>query len=321
MNTKVKVGIAAAIVAALVALIVLDQKTAPSGAGPTPPSGSPDAGGVTLTSPPGGSDPVRVLRDEQVQDLIKKAREQFTNSPSGPLRPLEPQPVQPQPVNPVPAEPRGNPRGDEYAVLPGDTLGTIAQAKYGSTRFQNLILDANPGLKPNALRVGEKIVLPVRADRVEKAPDEAVGKSVPADPAPAVGADRVYVVVQGDTLSQISTKVYKTSRYVNQILEANRGVLADPHFLTVGMKLTMPDLAVRNAAASPATAATSAPSASGKVHTVSGGDSLWRIAERYASGKGVGVLEMIQLLVQSNPDKLKDDKTMLRLGWQLIVPE
>jgi len=320
MNTKVKVGIAAAIVAALVALIVLDQKTAPGGGSPGGAPTGPDGGSVTFSSP---GDPIRDVRAEQVNELIQRARSTFSNNPSGPIRPVEPQTTPTQPLVPAatPADPRPASRGDEYAVAAGDTLGTIAQAKYGSTSFQSLILDANPGLKPNSLRIGQKIVLPARTDRVEKQVDDSVVKIVAPEPVAQVGADRVYVVQAGDTLSQISTKVYKTSRYVNQILDANKSVLADPHFLTVGMKLTMPDLAVRNAAASPAaTAATSAPAA-GKAHTVSAGESLWKIAERYAGTKGVGVLEMIQLLVNANPDKLKDDKTMLRLGWQLIVPE
>ena len=95
MNTKVKVGIAAAIVAALVALIVLDQKTAPTPGTGTP--AGPESGGVTL-SPVPGSDPVRTDRDNQVQDLIRKAREQFTSSPSGPLRRIETAPE----TNPTP---------------------------------------------------------------------------------------------------------------------------------------------------------------------------------------------------------------------------
>jgi nucleoid-associated protein YgaU len=324
MNTKVKVGIAAAIVAALVALIVLDQKTAPRDGAAAPPS-SPESGGVLIAppAPSGGDAAVRAIREEQVQDLLRKAREAFsTSSPADASRPADP-PAR-RDGQPPAADPARSAGGDEYVIKPGDTLETIAQERYGSRTFQTLISSANPGLKPNALRVGQKISLPARPQGVEKRVDENVAKDVPADPAPVLltaGGIRVYVVQSGDTLSQISSKVYKTSRYVDRILEANRDTISDANFLTVGMKLTMPELPVRNASASPAAAATSAPAAAGPTHTVSTGDSLWKIAERYAGPKGVGVLEMIQLFVKANPDKLKDDRTLLRLGWQLVVPE
>ncbi len=315
MNTKVKVGIAGAIVAALIALIVLDQKTAaPTGeAGQRPaPGGGQD---ITITSPaPAGPDTLRASRQGEIDNLLRRVNENLRSDPAAPS-PAAP-PLAPAPASPTPAAPRS----DEYVIQSGDTLETIAQAKYGSRAFQAMILEANPGLKPNALRIGNKLTLPAR---IEKKTEETASKdlTIPPAAAPDVVGAKTYVVQPGDTLSGISTKVYKTARYVNQIIQANPDKLSDPHLLVVGAKLNMPELAIRNVAAAPAAQVQTSAAPAGKNHLVQSGDSLWRVAEKYAADKGLGILEMMQELIKANPDKLKDEKTLLRLGWQLIVPE
>lgn len=50
--------------------------------------------------------------------------------------------------------------GTPYTIQSGDTLGTIAQRTYGSTRFVNDILAANPGVNPRRLMPGDVIILP-----------------------------------------------------------------------------------------------------------------------------------------------------------------
>jgi nucleoid-associated protein YgaU len=328
MNTKVKVGIAGAIVAALVALIVLDQKTTtPGGAAAAPPT--PDAGGVVITPPVGGGpDAIRANRTEEVQRILDRVNNSFrSDAPPAPALPA-PAPVVPAPAVPAPAPAA---RGEEYLIKSGDTLDLIATAHYGSRTYVSLIMEANPGLNPNALRINKKIVLPSKPEKAEKRPEETANKdlTVPAPAAPETASEvvgaKTYVIQPGDTLSGISTKVYKTSRYYDKIYQANQDRISDPHMLVVGTKLSMPDLPVRNAAATPtAQVAVSAPAVApvaGKAHVVQTGDSLWRVAEKYAADKGLGVLDMIQELIKANPDKLKDEKTLLRLGWQLVVPE
>jgi LysM repeat protein len=56
----------------------------------------------------------------------------------------------------------GAEKGFEYVIESGDTLSTIAQAygKKGIKITSDQILKANPGLKPNSLRVGQKIFIP-----------------------------------------------------------------------------------------------------------------------------------------------------------------
>jgi len=55
------------------------------------------------------------------------------------------------------------------------------------------------------------------------------------------GGQRVYTVVQGDTLYGISVKVYNTPRHYERIYDANQERIADPNTLQIGMKLVLPD--------------------------------------------------------------------------------
>ena len=62
----------------------------------------------------------------------------------------------------VPTTSNANQKGYEYVIQQGDTLGVIAKAY----RDKNIkvtvqqILDANPGLKPESMKTGQKIFIP-----------------------------------------------------------------------------------------------------------------------------------------------------------------
>lgn len=74
-----------------------------------------------------------------------------------------------------------------YTIQSGDTLGSIAQRTYGSTRFVNDILAANPGLNPRRLMPGQVIQLP-QIDTSAPAPSSEPAPVVPIaphNPAPA----------------------------------------------------------------------------------------------------------------------------------------
>lgn len=329
MNTKVKVGIAAAIVAALVALIVLDQKTTPKDdtAVKLPP------GGEAITVIGTGADaPAERLSPADAERLYERALKEFGQPVKAPgkstIKDSEPK-----------NEKRISATGEEYVIKEGDSFESIAKTKYGSVSFAGMIAEANPGLRPTALRVGKKIVLPAKAEKKEEAP--LVAAAVPpvetppvvvAKPSPAIqviGDQKVYTVQSGDTLSGISSKVYGTSRHYKKILETNKDVIDDPNTLQVGLKLVMPDLPAKAAAPNGAAAgavATTNPApitvpAGAKLVQVPEGGSLWRIAERFAAEKKIGIHEMMKLIVTANPDKLKDEASLLRQGWQLIIPE
>lgn len=59
-------------------------------------------------------------------------------------------------------------------------------------------------------------------------------------PPPAAGGPRLHTVQAGDTLSRIAQRYYGESSRWLEIVEANRGVLANPNQLTVGTTLKIP---------------------------------------------------------------------------------
>lgn len=65
-----------------------------------------------------------------------------------------------------------------------------------------------------------------------------------AAPTPAPQAEqKMYTVVQGDSLYGISTKVYGTPRHYARIYELNRDRIKDPNTLQIGINLRLPELA------------------------------------------------------------------------------
>ena len=50
--------------------------------------------------------------------------------------------------------------GGSYTVKKGDTLYSIARARYGDGKQWNKIVSANPGLSPQSLKVGQTIQVP-----------------------------------------------------------------------------------------------------------------------------------------------------------------
>ncbi|HYE04818.1 MAG TPA: LysM peptidoglycan-binding domain-containing protein [Planctomycetota bacterium] len=122
-----------------------------------------------------------------------------------------------------------------HVVGEGETLGSISQKYYSTSKRWQDIERANPGIDPERLYVGQKIIIPdVKADA-----------AVPAKPAaePASGDVSEYAVKAEDTLTSIADRFYKDGGRANvdRILKANPGV--DPNRLRVGQKLKIPGVA------------------------------------------------------------------------------
>ncbi|MBE3069186.1 MAG: LysM peptidoglycan-binding domain-containing protein, partial [Planctomycetes bacterium] len=117
-----------------------------------------------------------------------------------------------------------------YTIAAGDTLYGIAVQHYGDAKRVDAIAKANPGLDPNRLRVGDRIVLP----------DPETEKAAGAPPTPK--RDKVYVVQRNDTLIGIARRIYGDAALYPRLYEANKDVLSSLNArLYVGMRLRMPE--------------------------------------------------------------------------------
>ncbi len=121
-----------------------------------------------------------------------------------------------------------------HVVAAGETLSDISKKHYGTTTKWREIVKANPGVDPEGLKVGDKLVLPEIAG--------AAPKDVGAPPAPipsgAPEGTGEYVVKAKDTFDIIATKELGNKALARKIAELNPGV--DSSHLRIGQKLKLP---------------------------------------------------------------------------------
>lgn len=110
------------------------------------------------------------------------------------------QPIVPEPVVPYTAqiEQAASPqRQNDYSVAKGDTLGAIARKNGISLQT---LLDANPGVTPTKLKVGQKLTVPASANTNTR----TSGANGAAATSNASEGSTTYTVKSGDTLTKIA---------------------------------------------------------------------------------------------------------------------
>jgi LysM repeat protein len=140
-------------------------------------------------------------------------------------------PAVPEPP-PTTAVPAG---ATEYTIVKGDILAKIAKNSHVSVKA---ITDANPGLEPAKLKIGQKIRIP--APSGPGAP--TASGAAPAESTSVAGA-QVYMVKSGDNL----TKIAVHHGISVKALRAANGLKTDS--IKVGQKLKVPAKASAPAAA------------------------------------------------------------------------
>ncbi len=124
-----------------------------------------------------------------------------------------------------------------YTVKAGDNFWTIAQAVYGDGSYYKLIEQANPGVNPNNLRIGQELRLPARSEGAS--PVRSQGGRNSSDS--ALGA-RQYRVQKNDSLHRIAQKLYGDGSRWQEIYQLNRQTIgSDPAKLKLGMVLQLPE--------------------------------------------------------------------------------
>lgn len=106
------------------------------------------------------------------------------------------------------------PGGTLYTIQPGDTLYFLAQ-QFGTS--VNSILNANPGLNPRNLQVGQQICIPV------------------PEPVTCPPGTSPYIIKRGDTLSAIAQRL---GINLQDLITANPGI--DPRNLQIGQRICVP---------------------------------------------------------------------------------
>ena len=133
---------------------------------------------------------------------------------------IQPQPPVPQGDHVLVATPQG-----EHVVMKGDSFSTIAK-KYGVT--SRAIQEANPGVEPTRLKIGQKLVIPAKTGSATT----ATATATPTNG--ATGAAKTYTVKSGDTLNTIAKRNGIT---VKELQAANNLTTTR---ITVGQKLRIP---------------------------------------------------------------------------------
>src|SRR3569833_105140 len=116
----------------------------------------------------------------------------------------------------------------EYTIVKGDLLSHIATNNHVSTRA---ILDANPGIAPKRLKIGQKIKIPAPTSSSPTAV-APMGAPMTADTA---GGVATYKVKAGDTLTTIAKRNHVS---IKAIQSANN--LGSSTSIKVGQVLKMP---------------------------------------------------------------------------------
>ncbi len=126
-----------------------------------------------------------------------------------------PQPVQATAPTEIPGT------GKEYIIVSGDTLGAVAHRNGVSLKA---LLEANPGVNPKKLQVGQKIQVPAGTGATAGAGTEVA----------ASGDETVYTVKSGDTLSKIAKANHTTFKKIMAMNDLKTTAIK------VGQKLKLP---------------------------------------------------------------------------------
>lgn len=104
---------------------------------------------------------------------------------------------------------------EDYTVVKGDTFASIAKSAHVSVRA---VEDANPGVDPRKLKIGQKLHMPAAsAPSGSITPSASMGMGETA----AAGGEPTYKVKSGDTLTAIARKFHVTIKAIQSANNLN----------------------------------------------------------------------------------------------------
>jgi nucleoid-associated protein YgaU len=121
------------------------------------------AGCADKKDPPVPASPARWQPQPAAPAAAPQAAAPAAPAPAPATQPVAPVPTAPKPA-PAPAPAKApaaaSGEGRTYTIKPGDNLWNISKQVYGDGTKYPRILEANPGLNPDNMKPGTKIVIP-----------------------------------------------------------------------------------------------------------------------------------------------------------------
>jgi len=206
--------------------------------------------------------------------------------------------LRPPDTNPVPIEAAPVATGSKtHVVANGELLGDIALKYYKSSKQWRKIAEANPGIDPKNLKIGQKLVIP----GIEV-------KSAETTPVVAGVGERTYTIKSGDTLYLVAKKELGSASRWKEIEKLNGVSSSD---LRVGQVIKLPAAVGGATSVSPDVGGPLV--TSGKTHTVAKGENLGDISKQY-----YGTTKNWKKIVEANPGTSPEG---LKVGQKLAIPE
>ena len=189
-----------------------------------------------------------------------------------------------------------------HTVASGEFLGDIAMKYYGSAKAWKKIQDANPGLDPKNLKVGQKLVIPA----ADTKPAAAAGAVT------AGAGERTYTIKSGDTLYVIAKRELGSASRWKEIEKLNNVSTSE---LKVGQVIKLPasSAATGTTPGGTPTPDNSTAPAGTKTHIVAKSETLGDISKQY-----YGTTRNWKKIEAANPGVSSDN---LKVGQKLIIPE
>jgi LysM repeat protein/lysophospholipase L1-like esterase len=184
--------------------------------------------------------------------------------------------------------------GRSHTVAEGDNFWSVARS-HGITVAA--LTEANPGVDPTRLRIGQPLALPVPAATAAR----PAGTGQPQAEAATAG----YVVAEGDNFWSIAKRLGVSAAELTRL---NAGL--DPLRLHPGQIVAVPENARAQAQGAPAPATGEARTVSDAgLYPVAPGDTLWGLSRRF----GVALEDMLAVNGEVDPARL-------RVGQLVTVP-
>jgi LysM repeat protein len=200
-----------------------------------------------------------------------------------------------------------------YTITGGDTFADISKKLFGSTKYVPEIEKANPGVDPNALKIGQKINLP----ELPAAGTGGIATAPPAGTDTPAGGPGTYTVKAGDSLYRIAEHELGAPTKANMKAIATLNGMSVDDELQVGKVLKIPAKDGAAATTGGGTAATPnapTPDAGGdNTYVVQAGDTVEGISrKKFGSAKYVKDIEKL------NPGLDPND---MKIGQKLALPQ